>query len=364
MNILERIRTFIQPEARERRRVALNALGAIKSESAYLTRARQEVARFEHECEIHELPPIFNYWSNTHLRPICESLGFSFPEDFYAKEIVRRAVTGGTTRILSIGAGNCDTEVRIGKLLIERGFADWSMTCLDLTNAMLERGKADAQRESMLDRFAFIHADFNAWQGDGARFDLLIANQCLHHVVELERLFDNVPRWLRPRGALLTADMIGRNGHMRWPEARALVDDFWEELPREYRYNRPLRRQEDRFEDWDCSVEGFEGIRSQDILPLMCERFGFELFLGFGNIIDPFVDRSFGWNFDADATWDREFIDRVHAADEAALDAGTITPCHMFAVATLDRAARLRVWKSRTPERSIRWPEQIHRMGR
>ena len=42
----------------------------------------------------------------------------------------------------------------------------------------------------------------------------------------------------------------------------------------------------------------FEGIRAQDILPLLVERFTFDEFIGFGNVIDPFVDRSFGPNFD------------------------------------------------------------------
>ena len=111
-----------------------------------------------------------------------------------------------------------------------------------------------------------------------------------------------------------------------------LVDEFWAELPSRYRYNRQLQRQEDRFDDWDCSVAGFEGIRAQDILPELIRRFHFDLFIGFANIIDPFIDRSFGFNFDAEADWDRSFIDRVHARDEMELAAGRIKPTHMYAV--------------------------------
>jgi hypothetical protein len=47
---------------------------------------------------------------------------------------------------------------------------------------------------------------------------------------------------------------------------------------------------------------------------------------------DPFVDRSFGHNFDVDDEWDRAFIDEVHARDEAGFAQGTLTPTHMFAV--------------------------------
>ena len=84
--------------------------------------------------------------------------------------------------------------------------------------------------------------------------------------------------------------------------------------------------------NWDCSIQGFEGIRSQDILPLLLSQFHFELFVAYGNVIDPFVDRAFGHNFDATAQWDRDFIDRVHQRDEEAILAGWIKPVHMEAV--------------------------------
>jgi hypothetical protein len=44
------------------------------------------------------------------------------------------------------------------------------------------------------------------------------------------------------------------------------------------------------------------------------------------------VDRSFGHHFDPDAEWDRAFIDRVQAHDDAGLAAGLLTPTHMLAV--------------------------------
>jgi hypothetical protein len=51
----------------------------------------------------------------------------------------------------------------------------------------------------------------------------------------------------------------------------------------------------------------FEGIRSQDILPLLLEYFHFEVFIPYGNVIDPFIDRTFGPNFDSSREWDRDF---------------------------------------------------------
>lgn len=130
----------------------------------------------------------------------------------------------------------------------------------------------------------------------------------------------------------MISDMIGRNGHQRWPEALAIVKRHWKDLPEDKKFNVLLNRLEVEYDNWDCSKEGFEGIRSQDILPLLVQRFQCERFVGFGNVIDIFVDRCFGHNFSSDSQEDREFIDRVHAEDEAGFASGSLTPTHMVAV--------------------------------
>ena len=107
----------------------------------------------------------------------------------------------------------------------------------------------------------------------------------------------------------------------------------------------------------DCSQYGFEGVRAQDILPLLLERFAFEIFIGFANAIDPFVDRNFGHNFDASATWDRRFIDRVHAADEAAIVSGRLTPTHMFALLGTDPLDKPHYARGLTPRAAVRVPD-------
>jgi len=211
------------------------------------------------------------------------------------------------------------------------GVKEFMIDCIDLSTPMLERGRAIAAEKGVSMHIEMIQGDFNAWN-PAHNYEVVMANQSLHHVLELERLFDEISRVLPRHGTFLTSDMIGRNGHQRWPEAAAIVREFWQELPMSHRFNVQLRRQEDEFLDWDCSTEGFEGIRAQDVLPLCVDRFGFKLFLPFASVIDPFIDRGFGHHFDADGAWDRDFIDRVHARDEAENQAGNVTPTHMMAV--------------------------------
>lgn len=322
--------------------------------SQYERRAQQEVSRFSEEEVVHDLPGIFDYWSNTHLRPRFEHFGYSYPEDFFAKRIEQHAKDlDRPIKVISVGSGNCDSEVAVARLLLERGVDRFHIDCLDLTPAMLERGRELASANGLDQHFDFIVADFNQWKPK-ATYDVVLANQSLHHVTNLEGLFDAVDTAIGEQGIFVVSDMIGRNGHMRWPEALAIVQEFWKELPTPYRYNRQLRREEEEFGNWDCAGEGFEGIRAQDILPMLVERFGFDFFLGYGNLVDPFIDRGFGPNFNADQEWDRTFIDRVHSRDDEEILAGRISPTHMLAVLRRDRKAKPLVWKNLTPEFSVR----------
>jgi SAM-dependent methyltransferase len=190
------------------------------------------------------------------------------------------------------------------------------------------------------DRIRTIEADFNEWV-PACQYDAVIANQSLHHVLRLEHLFDQIKRCLKTGGCFVVSDIIGRNGHQRWPEALRILEEFWRKLPPSYRFNQKLLRYEEMFQDWDCSTSSFEAIRSEEILRLLIDRFHFHFFFAFGNVIEPFVDRHFGHHFDALTDWDRAFIDEVVRRDEEELRSGRIKPTHMMAVLRNERAEDL-----------------------
>jgi len=321
----------------------------------YQERIAAETAIFADQAVVHDLPAIYHYWSNRYLRPIGETFGFSHPDAFFALYLGRCYADSAErpARFVSLGCGNCDTEVRVARLLVDRGITDFTLECVDINAAMLERGTAMAAEAGVATQIATATGDFNRWRPQ-RRYAAVMANQSLHHVVELEDLFDAIRTALAPGGRFVASDMIGRNGHRLWPEAMAVLREYWQQLPIERRYNVQLRRPEPELEDWDCSLEGFEGIRAQDILPLLLQRFHFELFIGFANIIDPFIGRSFGPHLNADSAADRAFIDRVHARDEEEILAGRITPTHMYAVMRNEPVAQPQYWRHLTPGFCVR----------
>ena len=326
-----------------------------RRDTSYAGRLAAEHSIFRDVADIHELPAIFHYWSNRHIRPMLEEHGFSNPDQFFANFLAESAQIRAVASpvFLSIGAGNCDTEVRVARLLREAGLTDFTIECLDLNPSALARGREMAQREGVAAHIVTTECDFNQWRG-AREYDAVLASQSLHHAVNLEGLFDEVGRCLVKGGYFIVDDIIGRNGHQRWPEALVAVRKFWRELPRAYTYNRQLERYERKYINWDCSGEGFEGIRAQDILALLIERFDFRLFAGFANVVDVFIDRSFGHNFDADAAWDRAFVDRLHAFDEEGFRNGTLTPTHMMAVLTTGPCEQRIYVRGLAPAQSVR----------
>ena len=145
---------------------------------------------------------------------------------------------------------------------------------------------------------------------------------------------------------------------MRWPEALEAVQEIWRDIPDRYKYNQHLKRFEEMYDDWDCSTESLEGVRAQDILPLLIENFHFEVFLAFANVIDIFIDRAFGHNLDPGNPDDLAFVDRVACLDETLLDRGLITPTHLVAAMRLKPVETPKIFRHWTPEFCVRRPDQ------
>lgn len=324
----------------------------------YETRLRDQIKQYEN-VEIHALPEIFHYWSNKYLRPKIEHVfgGANFTKTFaeLSAEAFERT---GSSRIASLGAGDCYFEIEMAEHLLEMGRTDFVITCLEISDHLRSRARASATEKGIpAQNLEFLDADVNSWLPE-EKIGVYLANQSLHHFVELEMIFKNIRSSLIPGGVFLTTDMIGRNGHMRWSEVRLFVEHFWSQLPEKYKYNAQLQRLDSPdFRDHDCSNEGFEGIRAQDILPLLVNNFNFSHFCVWGGVTDIFVDRGYGHNFDASSEDDRAFIDRVENLNEALLQSGFIKPTSIMAAMVIE-PTKPKCNNGITPELCVRSPSE------
>lgn len=307
---------------------------------------------------IHELPPIFHYWSEKYLRPQLSALGFESPEDFYFVVALDRArETGGELKCLSIACGRCEIELGVARRLLDAGVR-LDFTCIDLSQRLLDDARLICREAGLEEVFRFERLDLGGDMGHPEpHYDFVMANQCLHHFQELEVALDFVSDAMVADGVFATCDMIGRNGHQLWPEARIEVDRIWAGLPERLRRDRTRGGSAGEFHDYDHSNVGFEGIRAQEVLPLLVERFHFERFMPFACLVLPFVERRFGWNFDADDAGDRALIDAIARRDLDLLHAGVLKPTQLIAALRKQPVAALASRFPWSPAECIRWPD-------
>ena len=303
---------------------------------SYEDQLQEQIEQYRDTENMHDLPAVFHRWSSDYVVPGLNTVfGVDGINLFYVEAFITAAEHNSSMPVfLSLGCGDGSVEIGIARVLLERGLTQFRFICYDLSDILLSRFRAALPTE-LTEQFELVAGDLNG-QAFDTRFDAIMANHSLHHMVELEGIFRTVYDNLADRGIFVTGDMIGRNGHMRWPEARLFVDFFWPFMSHRQRYNMLLRRSEPRFIDHDCSDTGFdtpfEGVRSQDVLPLILAQ-GFKAwrFLGFGGMIDVFVDRCFGPNFDINNADNAFLAHRMGFLNEILLDAGLVKPTMMLA---------------------------------
>jgi SAM-dependent methyltransferase len=300
--------------------------------ATYERKLAEEIEKFSAFEVVDDLPPIFHYYSRTHLRPELRALGYDDVRDFFATNIARLAPTRPCVRVVSYGAGNAELEVPVAATLRERGVENFTIECVDIAREMLDRGRRAARERGVAGHLSFVQGDVAHRGAVRTVYDVHIAHQCLHHFVALEALFDAIAAQLADDGVFLVSDMIGRNGHLRWPETRQVIDRLWSRLPARYRRDPHQGRIDEMYQEVDWTYRGFEGIRAQDVLPLLAERFDFREMVGFGGIIDPFVERTYGFNFDPQSPEDRRFIDHVVAIERDLATRGIVKPTQLIAL--------------------------------
>lgn len=313
-----------------------------------------QIDQYKNVENIHELPEIFHYWSNKHLLGKLQAIfDVGTVVDFYAKPIGDLLQKSRKNEnLLSLGSGDSSMEVEIAKRLLEKGHTNFKLSCLEVAPNLIERGSKNI-RDNKLESFVeILETDINSWRADDT-YLVIMANHSLHHFVELEKIFASVYNSLLDHGLFITNDMIGRNGHMRWPEVLEMVEGLWSLLPDEIKLNQQHKRFDGEFVNFDCSGEGFEGVRAQDILPLLLQTFHFHSFLGFGGIIDVFIDRSYGHNWEIN-TQNQRSIDFIHRLDELLLTLGHTKPTTMFAYLSKKKQKKTTYWGNLSPQFCVR----------
>jgi hypothetical protein len=246
--------------------------------------------------------------------------------------ILETADRTGIPRILSIGAGDATQEIVIAQELARRGRPNIEIVCADLLPALVAQASEKIRAAGLVGRGRAVQCDLNTGFPP-EEVGGVTATDSLHQMLRLETLFERVEKAIGPNGSFILRDVVGRNGHMRWPEVLEPLRALWRRLPARLQRHHLNGMQDPWFENFDGSVEGLERIRCQDIMQVLQERFDFSGIMTYGGLVDPFVDRIYGPNLSPDREGDRLFIDRLQDAEDRLRDAGAVFPTQIYAIA-------------------------------
>lgn len=254
----------------------------------------------------------------------------SIPQ-FYARGFTSERKKTDKLRILSLGSGLCIVEQNVALELRKQGYTNFHIECLEMSP---ERCSAATQRfseQGLSDLISVREQDLSQWKPEKGLYTSVMANHSLHHFVALEQIFKGIERGLDSQGLFVINDIIGRNGHQRWPEVLVHLRSIWKSIPIKYKFNYVSDCVDEVYENKDYSRKNFEGIRAQDILPMLNEHFRATHFVAEGGLPDDFIDRIYGHNFDPDSPEDCKLIDQIGFLNSMLIDAGTIKPTMILA---------------------------------
>lgn len=234
------------------------------------------------------------------------------PPDFHGRlrEMAERKANA-PLRVLSLCCGAARIEASFASALGME--AQW--TLMDINEGLLRSAAAAFPEGQSVE---LIVGNLNAIADYGERYDVILCVSGLHHIVELERVIGFIRDALADDGEFWSiGEAIGRNGNRLWGRDRAAANAFFRQLPDRLRRNRHTGVVEESLPDIDYSTGTFEGIRSQDIEPLL-SRYLHPVDLYRRNcFLWRLVDLSYADNYDMHDPADLQWLRRAVQAELA-----------------------------------------------
>lgn len=219
---------------------------------------------------------------------------------------------GRPARILSLCSGAAGIERR----LIADAGCPVEITLFDLNENLMRKAAAAlspvAQISGVLGDVNVISAE----QFGNLTFDVAIFVSGLHHVVEIEHVLQTVTELLVPNGEFwIIGEAIGRNGNQLWPEALDEANRIFSLLPERFRRNAFTRKVDSTVPETDFSVNSFEGIRSEEIEPLLLRYFDPVEMSRMNCFLWRLVNPAYFHNYDLNSQEDRYILLSLVAAE-------------------------------------------------
>jgi SAM-dependent methyltransferase len=170
---------------------------------------------------------------------------------------------------LGCGAGRCERD------LISRGVCR-SFHGIDISEDAVAKAREIAKEQNL--PVTYEVADLNFVRLPEKTFDLVVAQTCLHHILFLEHVADQIWRSLKNGGYLWIHDFVGETQFQYDDKRLAIINQVLAILPEKLRRNLMTGRTttEIKRPEPGCLGSPFESIRSAEIVPVFQRWFTIE----------------------------------------------------------------------------------------
>ena len=281
---------------------------------------------------------VADYWgaSRKQARPV------SWLEHKIVLEFVHRRVTGdpnlGTYQwfknrffpqpaelCLSLGCGLGQFERDAIQIEITRRFH-----ANDLSKGAIETARKAAAESGLTDRIDYSVVNLDEIVLPEATYDAIFAISSAHHVSNLENLFQQCQRALKPNGLMFLDEYIGPTRFQTSPMVTELINRLLAILPARYRKDQTAKdgRTIDRYAPTPIEVflqsDPSEAIRSADVVGMLKRWFDIVEFRPYGGAIQHMLLSRITGNFDENSETDAALLNTIAMFEETLEKHGVI----------------------------------------
>jgi SAM-dependent methyltransferase len=201
--------------------------------------------------------PIINEYVNTMIAPGHSNILAWFARNFVKDKPFDRG--------LSIGCGTGAAE----RQAVQEGVCQF-MDGVDISPASIETANQAALKAGLNDRLRYSTGDLNMLKLPKGHYDFVLCVGSLHHLENLEYLFNELRTGLKPGAFILINEYVGPS-RLQWMEKQLkILNNVWEIMPTEFRKAGPLLAVD---QEELIKVDPSEAIRSSEIIPLLYNNF-------------------------------------------------------------------------------------------
>jgi len=248
----------------------------------------------------------------------------------YTIEYVRDNIGMKNLRGLSIGCGEMAAPEMV---FMQTGYFR-RFDVMDIAEGLLRKQDQLAQNRG-LKGIIYSKQDLNNFRLEDDIYDLIWAVGTIHHIQELENLFDQVNNSLKERGIFVMREYVGPNRIQLSDRQLGIVNEILSSLPDKYKrmpYGSIKDIEKRVKKEKLIAVDPSEAIRSQEILPIMRKNLEIIHFANTGGtILQPLLNQ-IASNFERDADGDA-ILRTVILLERTMIESGILPSDYVFCMA-------------------------------